>query len=62
LGRVTIHAGRCNGDFQIFGPSSDTIFPTVYLEMFISCDRDLVDLLVSPEVSFSRLAARTVPS
>jgi hypothetical protein len=28
-GGVTVHDGRGNGDFQISGPSSDTIFPTV---------------------------------
>jgi hypothetical protein len=27
VGRVTLHAGRCNGDFQLSSPSSDTIFP-----------------------------------
>ncbi len=52
-------AGRWNVDFQLSGPSFDSIFSTVILEMFISCVWDLINLLVSLEMSSFRSAART---
>jgi hypothetical protein len=48
--------------FRYLVHPQNTIFPTVVLEMFISCDRDLISLLVALVMSSSRVAARTVPS
>ncbi len=60
-GQGRLLAGRWNVDFQISGPSFDSFFSTVVLEMFISCVWDLINLLVPPEMSSFRSAARTCP-
>ncbi|MFN9906934.1 MAG: hypothetical protein ACK56F_12575, partial [bacterium] len=53
--------GRLNADLQLSGPSFDSIFSTVVLEMFISCVWDLINLLVSLEKSSFRSGASSCP-